>query len=152
MDYTDIKVVQAGEVVKSFITISKTLAKFTLQNATSLGLTLPQMGILNTISASPEITLKEITVKLQLPKSTVSTTVDDLVNLGFIKRKTNDEDRREIKLTSTAAGKELASKSSQNALSYRAMIYALEKMSEEDVQVLTRIHEEVLNHLQNFEY
>jgi len=149
MDYNNIKVKQAAEVVQSFITISKTLTKFTLQNAISLGLTLQQMGILNTINSSPEITLKEIADKLQLSKSTASVNVDDLDNLGLIERKTNKEDRREIHLTSTVQGQELSRKSFQNALSYRAMIFALEKLPEEDVQVLIRTHRELLNHLQD---
>jgi len=59
MDYNDPKVRQAGEVVQSFMAISRVLTKFTSQNAESLGLTLQQLGILNTISASPEITLKD---------------------------------------------------------------------------------------------
>lgn len=150
MDYTDIKVKQAREMVDSFITVSRTLTKFSLQNATSLGLTLPQMGILNTISTFPEITLKEITVKLQLSKSTVSTTIDDLVNLKLIERKTNNQDRREINLTSTAKGKELSQQSCQNALSYRAMIYALDKIPEKEVRILTALHQKLLTHLQDF--
>ncbi|TGE30951.1 MarR family winged helix-turn-helix transcriptional regulator [Desulfosporosinus sp. Sb-LF] len=149
MDYNDPKVKQAGEVVQSFMVISRILTKFTSQNAESLGLTLQQMGILNTISAFPEMTLKEISKKLNLPKSTVSVNVDSLVNLELIDRKITEEDRREIHLTSTPKGKELSEKSSQNALSYRAMILALEKMPEEDIQVLIRTHKELLKDLRD---
>lgn len=49
MDYNDLKVKQAAKVVQSFMTISKILAKFTQQNAERLGLTLQQLGVLNTI-------------------------------------------------------------------------------------------------------
>jgi len=149
MDYNDPKVKQAGEVVQSFMVISRILTKFTSQNAKSLGLTLQQMGILNTISAIPEITLKEITEKLNLPKSTVSVNVDSLVNLELIDRKIAEEDRREIHLASTPKGEELSKKSSQNALSYRAMISALEKIPEEYIQVLIRTHKELLKDLRD---
>ncbi|HEY8910875.1 MAG TPA: MarR family winged helix-turn-helix transcriptional regulator [Desulfosporosinus sp.] len=149
MDYDNIKVKQAGEVVQSFISISKTLIKFSIKNATSLGITLQQMGILNTINPSPEITLKEVADKLQLPKSTVSVNVDGLVKLGLVKRRTTGEDRREIHLSLSTKGQELSRKSSQNALSYRAMILALEKIPEEDVQVILRTHKELLIHLQD---
>lgn len=147
MDYNDSNMKQAGEIVQSFMTISKVLTKFTAQNAESLGLTLQQMGILNLISANPEITLKDITDKLMLPKSTVSINVDSLVNLELVNRKINIENRREIHLTSTPKGKELSKKSSQNALSYRAMVLALEKIPKEDIQVLIRTHKELLGHL-----
>ena len=73
--------------------ISRVLTNLTSQNAESLGLTLQQMGILNTISAFPEITLKEITDKLSLPKSTVSVNVDSLVSLGLTKREITEENR-----------------------------------------------------------
>ena len=150
MDYNDNKVKRAAEVVQSFVTISKTLTKFTKQNAASLGLTLQQMGILNTIYASPDITLTEITEKLQLSKSTVSINVEDLVNLGFVERKPSAEDRREIYLRLTTAGQELSKKSCQNAPSYRAMMFALEKLSEENTQFLLQIHNRLLNDLQNW--
>ncbi|EGW36336.1 MarR family winged helix-turn-helix transcriptional regulator [Desulfosporosinus sp. OT] len=149
MDYNDNKVKQAAEVVQSFVAISKALTKFTKQNAASLGLTLQQMGILNTIYSSPETTLKEITEKLQLSKSTVSINVDDLVNLALVERNTFKEDRREIHLNLTSTGQALAKKSCQNALSYQAMILALEKLSEEDIQLLLQIHHELLIDLQN---
>lgn len=152
MDYNNPKVKQAGEVVQSFMSISGALARFTSQNADSLGLTLQQMGILNIVSAFPEITLKGITDKLNLPKSTVSVNVDSLVNLGLIDRKITEENRREIHLTSTSKGKELSKKSCQNALSYRAMALALEKITEEDAQDLIRIHKELLNHLRDCKF
>jgi len=115
-------------------------------------LILQQLSILNIVSAFPEITLKEITDKLNLPKSTVSVNVDSLVNLELIDRKITEENRREIHLTSTPKGKELSQKSSENALSYRAMALALEKISQEDVQVLVRIHKELLNHLRDCKF
>lgn len=149
MNYNDPNVKQAGEIVQSFMTISRVLTKLASQNAESLGLTLQQMGILNLISANPEITLKEITDKLKIPKSTVSINVDNLVNLELINRKIINENRREIHLTSTSKGKELTKRSSQNALSYRAMILALEKIPKEDIQVLITTHKELLKHLQN---
>ena len=117
MDYNNLKVKQAGEVVQSFMSISRALTRFTSKNADSLGLTLQQMGILNIVSAFPEITLKEITDKLNLPKSTVSVNVDSLVNLELIDRKITEENRREIHLASTSKGKELSKISSQSALS-----------------------------------
>lgn len=143
MDYNDLKVKQAAEVVQSFMLISKTLAKFTQKNAESLGLTLQQLGVLNTIYSSPLITLKEITEKLLIAKSTASVSVDELVNLGFVQREVSKADRREINLILTAKGKEVSKKSIQTPASYIAMIAALEKISTEDISSLLRIHKEI---------
>lgn len=152
MDYKDPKVQQAGEVVQSFMAISRTLTKFTTQNAESLGLNLPQMGILNLISAFPGITLKDTGERLHLPKSTVSVNVESLVQLELINRQTMDDDRREIHLSSTLKGQELSGKSSQNALSYRAMLAALEKIPEQDIQVLIQTQKALLTHLQECKF
>ncbi|PEX92934.1 MULTISPECIES: MarR family winged helix-turn-helix transcriptional regulator [Bacillus] len=141
---------QAGEVVQSFVTINKEIIKFTHQNASSLGLTVQQMGILNTIYAIPNITLKEISERLSVPKSTVSVNVDELVNLEFIERKQSDEDRREIKLKVTNQGQEASKKSIENSTSYKAMELALQQLQEDDVQTLLRIHRDLLSSLQQF--
>ncbi|PEA15074.1 MarR family transcriptional regulator [Bacillus thuringiensis] len=141
---------QAGEVVQSFVTINKEIIKFTHQNASSLGLTVQQMGILNTIYALPNVTLKEISERLSVPKSTMSVNVDELVNLQLIERKQSDEDRREIKLKVTNQGQEASKKSIENSTSYKAMELALQQLQEDDVQTLLRIHKDLLISLQQF--
>ena len=143
MDYNDIKVKQAAEVVQSFMMISKTLARFTQQNAEGLGVTLPQLGILNTIYSSPAITLKALTEKMLIPKSSACVNVDELVKLSLVQRKVSENDRREVNLTLTAAGIEISKKSIQMPTSYIAMMAALEKMPMEDIQALLRIHKEL---------
>ncbi|WIL44988.1 MarR family transcriptional regulator (plasmid) [Bacillus bombysepticus] len=143
----------AGEVIQSFISINKEIIKFTHQNASSLGLTVQQMGILNTIYTIPNITLKEISERLSVPKSTVSVNVDDvddLVSLEFIERKQSDEDRREIKLKVTPKGQEASKKSIENSTSYKAMSLALQQLQEDDVQTLLRIHKNLLTSLMQF--
>lgn len=152
MDYSDKKVKKAIEVLQSFWAINKTTTKFTRQNAEKLGLTLQQLSILNTLFSFPGLTLKEITEKLLSSKSTVSVSVDGLVNLGLVERKTSEEDRREINLKLTSKGEGLSRKSSENAFSYRAMVIALEKMNEKDVDSLVRLHKELLTHLQEIQF
>ena len=131
---------QAGEVVQSFLAINKALIQFTQKNAASFGLTMQQMSILNLIYSIPGLTFKSITEKLMMPKSTVSMSVDGLVELGLIERKQSTEDRREVNLTVTLKGKEIAQKSIENASSYRAMAAALENFSEEEIELLLQIH------------
>ncbi|MGG2066292.1 MarR family winged helix-turn-helix transcriptional regulator [Bacillus sp. S14(2024)] len=140
------------KIMQSFLEIQKTIASFTQQNAASLGLTVSQMGILNTIYTKPDLTLKAVTEMLSLPKSTVSVSVEGLFQLGLVERAQSQEDRRELKLNVTSKGKELAKKSIENSSSYRAMMIALEKMPHEDIQTLLRIHSRLLTHLQEIEY
>ncbi|MGH0599418.1 MarR family winged helix-turn-helix transcriptional regulator [Bacillus mycoides] len=141
---------QASEIVHSFVKINKEIIKFTHQNASTLELTVQQMGILNSIYATPNTTLKDISERLSVPKSTMSVNVDELVNLGLIERKQSHEDRREIQLKVTTKGQEISKRSIENSTSYKAMELALEQLSEEDIQTLLRIHNDLLNSLQHF--
>ena len=108
------------------------------------------MGILNSIYATPNTTLKDISERLSVPKSTMSVNVDELVNLGLIERKQSHEDCREIQLKVTTQGQEISKSSIENSTSYKAMELALEQLSEEDIQTLLRIHNDLLNSLQHF--
>jgi DNA-binding MarR family transcriptional regulator len=134
----------AGDVAQSFYCVCRELTKFSQRNAESLGLTLSQMGLLNAVFASPGTTLKELTDKLKMPKSSASVAVDELVNMGMLERRIPEDNRREINLEATEKGKEAARISCGNASSYRAMANSLEKMPESDVREMLRIHGELL--------
>lgn len=144
MDYNDLKVKEASQMVQSFVLINNKLISYTRKNAESLGLTLTQMGILNSIYSCPAITFKELTDKISIPKSTVSVSLDELVNIGLVKRVENPKDRRKINLILTDKGNELSKQSIQNSSSYFAMLKALEKLSSEDIKNLFDIHEKLL--------
>ncbi|MGL5416348.1 MAG: MarR family winged helix-turn-helix transcriptional regulator [Clostridium sp.] len=147
MDYKNLDIKEAGEIVQSFMMISKNLTSYTKLNAERLGLTIQQMGVLNTVYVGKAITLKDITEKLSMPKSTGSMTVDELVNLGLLEREIGKEDRRKINLVITDKGKELSKRSIENPASYIAMKNALEHISKEDKEMLIRIHKELLESL-----
>ncbi|ARF66582.1 hypothetical protein B7C51_00375 [Paenibacillus larvae subsp. pulvifaciens] len=74
--------------------------------------------------------------------------VDGLVNLGLIERKQSQEDRREVNLKVTLSGEKAVQKSIKNASSYRAMAAALENLSKDEIQLLLRIHNNLLSSLQ----
>lgn len=144
MDYNDLKVKEAAQMVQSFVSINNKLIAYTRRNAESLGLTLTQMGILNSIYSFSSITFKELTDKILIPKSTLSVSLDELVNLGLVKRVENQNDRRKINLILTDKGKELSRKSIENSSSYIAMFKALEKLSPEEIKSLFDIHKKLL--------
>jgi len=145
-DNKDLK--KAGEVVQSFLGINKVLIQFTQKNAASFGLTIQQMSILNLIYIRPGMTFKSITEQLSIPKSTVSMNVDRMEELELVERKQSIEDRRELNLTITLKGKEIAQKSIENASSYRAMAAVLEGLTEDEIQLLLRMNNNLLISLQ----
>ncbi|WP_379969243.1 MarR family winged helix-turn-helix transcriptional regulator [Ectobacillus sp. sgz5001026] len=152
LNFNDPKVKQVMEVYQSFWAINKTTAKLTKKHAESFGLSLQQLSILNTLLAFPELTQQELADKLISSKSTVSVGIDKLVKMELVERKLSVEDRREIKLKLTMKGEEVSKKSSKNSISYRAMLFALDKLPEEDIQSLLRIQKELLKHLMDSGY
>ncbi|MBM7655893.1 MarR family winged helix-turn-helix transcriptional regulator [Neobacillus cucumis] len=147
LNFNKPKVKQVQEFYQSLWAINKTTAKLTKKNAESFGLTLQQLSILNTLFAFPELTQQELAERLISSKSTISVGVDKMVKMGLVEREFSEEDRREVKLKLTIKGEEVSKKSSKNSISYKAMLYALEQMPDEDIQSLLRIHKELLNHL-----
>lgn len=148
MNSSDELVKLAGDVLQSYWKINKATVKLSQENAASLGITLQQMAILNTLISTPSISLKELTERLMSSKSTMSVNIDALVHSGLVEREIREENRREVKLTVTAKGKEISKKSIQNANSYKAMAKVLEKMSHKDIQELLRVNGQILNHLE----
>ncbi len=147
MEFSNLDLKQAGEIVQSFISVNKAIIKFTQDNASSLGLKVQQMGVLNWISSNPGSTLKAVTEQLDIPKSTVSVSIDGLVNLGLVEREQSKENRREVNLKVTIKGRDISQKSIKNASSYKAVASALEKFSKEDIDSLLHMHKSLLSSL-----
>lgn len=147
LNFKDPKVLQVQEVYQSLWAINKITAKLTKKNAESFGMTLQQLSILNTLYSFPELTQQELAERLLSSKSTISVSIDKLVKMGLLERGISEKDRREVKLQLTQNGEEVSKNSSKHSLSYKAMLYALDKMSGEDIQTLLRIQKELLNHL-----
>jgi MarR family transcriptional regulator, organic hydroperoxide resistance regulator len=68
-------------------------------NAENLGLTTSQFMVMFEIYHNKDISLIELSEKLDLPKSSVSRLVDQLVNHGIIIREIPKENRRTVKLS-----------------------------------------------------
>jgi DNA-binding MarR family transcriptional regulator len=62
--------------------------------------------ILRMISKSPGITVSEISRKIGLAKSQVSSTLDKLVELGFVVRTPDPTDQRLVRLNTSALAQE----------------------------------------------
>lgn len=145
LNYKDPKVQQVQEVYQSFWAINKTTANLTKKNAESVGLTLQQLSILNTLFTFPALTQQELANRLITSKSTISVGIDILITKSLVERKFSEEG--EVKLKVTNKGEEVSKETSKNSLSYKAMLAALEKMSEEDIQSLLRIQKELCHYL-----
>jgi len=87
------------------------------RGAVSMGkMTLPQFWVLYHIDRAGEVTLKELSVRLQRSKSTVSVLVNRLVERKLVERRPNVSDRRQVGLSLTREGAVLMRELEENRL------------------------------------
>jgi DNA-binding MarR family transcriptional regulator len=90
----------------------KTLRRFEQMVAAQLkgssdcnGVTLSQCHALLEIENRDQLSLGELAQQLGLDKSTLSRTIDGLVNIGLVQRAPDPDDRRSIRLSLTGQGR-----------------------------------------------
>lgn len=138
---------QTIEVYNSFFAVARQLKKLAHQSAANLGLTVHQIGILNSIRTDPGLTQKEVTERLIFAKSRVSLHIDALVEKGLATREISELDRRETKLYLTSGGDKLCLRYNEEAYSHKVLEIALQRFSKEELDSLVAMHKHILAQL-----
>lgn len=138
---------QTKEVYNSFFAVARQLKKLAHQSAANLGLTVHQIGILNSVMENPGQTQKEVTERLVFAKSRVSIHIDALVEKGLVTRAVSEQDRRETKLYLTPEGKGLCMRYNDEAFSHKVLGSALELFSADEVNQLLQMNKKLLAYL-----
>ncbi|MFQ3543851.1 MarR family transcriptional regulator [Halobacillus rhizosphaerae] len=98
------------QLLRGFSRLNKNIAQFVQKTASMNNLSVPQYTILITLSLEKEMTQKLVGKKTFLPKSTLSQSVDGLVQAGLLHRKQVEDNRREVQLSLSEQGLELLSR------------------------------------------
>jgi len=99
---------QNGNYIRELIRILvRNLGILEKSEATCSGLTMPKCHAIVEIGRAKEISLNELAVVLELDKSTMSRTINNLVDEELVIRETHIEDRRYITITLTKKGKQV---------------------------------------------
>ena len=113
------KKLQKANLLREIIRVTvRKLGFLQKSEATCCGITIGQCQTLVEVGNSGEITINEIADLLNLDKSTVSRTVENLVNQELMTRKSDGEDRRYVKIMLTNKGNELFNSINQNMEKY----------------------------------
>jgi DNA-binding MarR family transcriptional regulator len=121
-----------------------------LQNHASCcdGISLSQCLTLLEIERNREISVSELAQKLSLDKSTVSRTVDGLVNIELVNRIIPRENRRMALIHLTDSGKKVCSKINYSNDSYVSEI--LQDFSEEERDQLLMLFRKLAGNMKTF--
>ena len=114
--------------------LERVLAREILNETECCGVSLSQRHVLLEVWRGKEISLVDLAASLGLDTSTLSRTVNSLVNLGLVSRVPNPKDRRYILISLTEQGRaacDLIERSSDNF--YRRVFKSLPKDREEQI-------------------
>ncbi len=114
--------------------LERVLAREVLNETECCGVSLPQRHVLLEVWRGKEISLVDLAAILGLDTSTLSRTVNSLVNLGLVSRVPNPKDRRYVLISLTKQGRaacDLIERSSDNF--YRRVFTFLPKGREEQI-------------------
>lgn len=111
------------------------------------GVTSSHIHYLDTIrrleSSKDRVRVSDISDELGLPRPSVTKTVKDMEKLGFIEKKTTQEDGRVVFISSTAAGKDLVDKYVDQCFSELSLEFA--DISDEDadhmIETIEKLYE-----------
>ena len=114
--------------------LERVLAREVLNETECCGVSLPQRHVLLEVWRGKEISLVDLSAILGLDTSTLSRTVNSLVNLGLVSRVPNPKDRRYVLISLTEQGRaacDLIERSSDNF--YRRVFKSFPKDREEQI-------------------
>lgn len=108
------------------------------------GLTLPQLRILFRVRQEPGIGVKELAQAFDVSTSNVTQQVDKLVTRGLLARAERPEDRRQVSLTVTEEGSQVAGEISHATRGY--LREQLARMDPDDLDTLITLLGRLLAH------
>lgn len=128
----------------SFFRIHRHFGKWLHATMINNDLNVPQFIILQSMPPKQIIPQKILGKKLLFPKSTLSSSVDGLVSLGLLQRIISEENRREVSLLVTEAGKEKlqAVYNDPDGL-HQKMSAILTQVPKESIRTLLEIHSQL---------
>ncbi len=93
---------QMEKIVELFRSIQRKIREVAAQKFKAYGFTLPQLNVVFILYETPNIMLNELTKKMGLSQSTVSSIIERLVNQGVVMRQIPKDNRRTVQLSLSA--------------------------------------------------
>lgn len=116
------------EAAQTLRTVMRLLARklglLQKSEAACCGITMGQCHVLLEADSAAALTLSDLAQRLNVDKSTASRTVDGLVGAGLLQREVDDADRRCVRITVTAKGRELAERINRCLDAYYCQVVA----------------------------
>ncbi|KAA8997137.1 MarR family transcriptional regulator [Paenibacillus spiritus] len=136
---------QLEEIMTSFRRLSHVFHQLLSRGAEQCNITGTQLTVLRKVSQHPEIRISELAELMHQGNSAVSGVVERMVKSGWLTRVRSEEDRRICRLALTEEGERIME---QAHVLFQHHVDSLDRLSDEDVQTLLRIHEDMIQILE----
>ncbi|MEN1968814.1 MarR family transcriptional regulator [Lentibacillus sp. N15] len=139
----------AMELMHSFWKLQKSMMHCFKITVANNGLSVPMFVVLMAIAHhEKEMMQKDVQMKTNFPKSTLSQAVEGLVQAGLIQRQQREENRREIHLSISQKGRDLMQQlpSQDDSIHYKFR-QAVESLSDQQMQELLAINKQIASYL-----
>ncbi|WP_416825670.1 MarR family winged helix-turn-helix transcriptional regulator [Ectobacillus polymachus] len=141
---------QAQVVLSSFFRIHRHFGKWLHATMGNHDLNVPQFVILQFLSNDKVVPQKTVGRKLMFPQSTLSSAVDKLVTHGFVIRIISEENRREVSLQITEAGKQKIKDIYEDPNGMHKKVHdILPKLPKESIETLLNLHQQFYELMQD---
>jgi MarR family transcriptional regulator, organic hydroperoxide resistance regulator len=135
---------RARELMHSFRQVHRSMTHLMRIQAETVGLTPVQILVLRTLAEESNISLSELSHRIQLGCSTVSGVVKRLVESGFVERDRLDEDQRTVAIRITEKGRQLENTAlGDDTLMSKALVRFLQ-LPEQDAQTLLELNRRLI--------
>jgi len=138
-----------AQIMQSLRRIFKAIQQYSEEVLKEFGVTGPQLWLLKTLRSENGTPVGELSRKMHLHISTVSSILDRLERKGYIARKREETDRRVVTVHLTDQGKRITTKGPEPAQG--KLLYGLQKFSHQEVMELYEALEKIV-HLMEVEH
>ncbi len=133
------------QLFNTMLQLGKLMSQHTQQTHEERTATILQFSALNFIKEQPSATISDLSVPLQLSKSSATQLVERLVKLGLVGRINDTEDRRIIRLSITENGEKEFAALKKKMMDKMQRIFS--KIPAKDLRELIRIHTNLIETL-----
>jgi MarR family transcriptional regulator, organic hydroperoxide resistance regulator len=137
---------RAKQLMQSYREVQRAMMQLMRIQGDPLGLTPVQMLVVRTLSETSDLSLSDLSKRIQLGCSTTSGVVKRLVESGIVDRERLDEDQRTVAIRLTDKGKELESLAYEDDESFMSKALGrFLQLSPTDVETMLELNQKLLD-------
>ncbi|GEO26926.1 hypothetical protein AAC03nite_27110 [Alicyclobacillus acidoterrestris] len=131
---------KVDQIIRSFRQVDRAMGQLMRKQGDRLGLTPVQMMVLHVLYEEPDLSLNELSERLELGCSTMSGVVKRMVEAGILQRERLEQDQRTIAVRLSERGRALQQQAFGEQSMLTVALGGLRDMPAEQIDIMLSIH------------